>query len=70
MLGIYFITIHIRFAGKRLAELEMKLGLSEIISKFEVLLCEKTENPIQLVNVEGLYRPKNGIWLRLKPIVV
>ncbi|XP_060878535.1 probable cytochrome P450 6a13 [Metopolophium dirhodum] len=56
--------------GKRLAELEVKLGLSEIISKFEVLPCEKTENPIQLVNSEGLSRPKNGIWLNLKPIVV
>ncbi|CAI6345460.1 unnamed protein product [Macrosiphum euphorbiae] len=56
--------------GKRLAELEMKLGLSEIISKFEVLPCEKTENPVQLANAGGAIRPKYGIWLRLKPIVV
>ncbi|XP_022165038.1 probable cytochrome P450 6a13 isoform X2 [Myzus persicae] len=55
--------------GKRLAELEMKLGLSEIISKFEVLPCEKTENPIQLAAGDAI-RPKNGIWLSLKPIVV
>jgi len=52
-----------------LAELEMKLGLSEIISKFEVLPCEKTENPVQLDSAGGTIKPKNGIWLRLKPIV-
>ncbi|XP_060837497.1 probable cytochrome P450 6a13 [Rhopalosiphum padi] len=56
--------------GKRLAELEMKLGLSEIISKFEVLPCVKTENPIKLAKAGGAIRPKNGIWLCLKPIVV
>ncbi|XP_022165036.1 probable cytochrome P450 6a13 isoform X2 [Myzus persicae] len=55
--------------GKRLAELEMKLGLSEIISKFEVLPCEKTENPLKLSHVGGGIKPKNGIWLSLKPIV-
>jgi len=47
----------------------MKLALSEIISKFEVLPCEKTENPVKLQNIgAGLILPKNGIWLSMKPI--
>ncbi|CAH1714917.1 unnamed protein product [Aphis gossypii] len=36
--------------GKRLAEIELKLCLSEIISNFEVLQCRKTENPIQITS--------------------
>nr|QQL12326.1 cytochrome P450 CYP6CY13 [Aphis craccivora] len=54
--------------GKRLAELEMKLGLSEIVSKFEVSPCVKTENPIQFAKAGGAIKPKNGIWLSLKPV--
>jgi len=57
-----------RFLGKRLAELEMKLGLSEIVSKFEVSPCVKTENPIQFAKAGGAIKPKNGIWLSLKPV--
>jgi len=50
--------------------MEMKLALSEIISKFEVLPCEKTENPVKLANIgPGIILPKNGIWINMKPIV-
>jgi len=55
--------------GKRLAELELKLGLSEIISNFEILPCSKTENPIQILAKGMAVKPKNGIWLTLKPII-
>lgn len=59
---------HFFFLGKRLGELEMKLGLSDIITKYEVLPCEKTEFPIKLA--KGLMvKPKNGVWLSLKPII-
>nr|ATB55048.1 cytochrome P450 6CY19 [Aphis gossypii] len=55
--------------GKRLAELELKLGLSEIIYNFELLPCSKTENPIQLIPKGMIVKPKNGVWLTLKPII-
>ncbi|XP_025406226.1 probable cytochrome P450 6a13 [Sipha flava] len=56
--------------GKRLAELEMKLVLSIILQKFEVMPCEKTEIPLQVKAMAGLFSPKNGLWLCFKPIVV
>lgn len=55
------------FSAKRFAELEMKLVLSEILSKFEVLPCEKTEIPLEIKIGPGLLEPKNGIWLSFKP---
>ncbi|KAL5235931.1 hypothetical protein ACI65C_003341 [Semiaphis heraclei] len=55
--------------GKRLAELEMKLVLSKILLKYEVLPCEKTEVPLNIRGPGSFINPKNGIWLSLKPIV-
>lgn len=57
------------FAAKRFAELEMKLVLSEILSKFEILPCGKTEIPLEIKIGPGLLEPKNGIWLHFKPLV-
>lgn len=57
------------FAGKRFAELELKLILSKILSKFEILPCEKTEIPLQMKKERGITSPKNGIWLNFRPIV-
>lgn len=54
--------------GKRFAEMEMKLGLSEILSKFEVEPCEKTEIPIKFSKKSIVAIPENGIWLRFKKI--
>lgn len=47
----------------------MKLVLAEILSKFEVLPCEKTEIPLQIKNGIGLISPKNGIWLNFKSVM-
>lgn len=61
----YFCFIYI---GKRFAELEMKLALVEILSKFEVMPCEKTEIPITFSKSAFIVLPKNGIWLKFKQI--
>ncbi|XP_025192941.1 cytochrome P450 9e2-like [Melanaphis sacchari] len=55
--------------GKRLAELEIKFILTEILLKYEVLPCEKTEIPINIRGSGSLVNPKNGVWLSFKPIV-
>ncbi|XP_001947920.1 cytochrome P450 6a2 [Acyrthosiphon pisum] len=55
--------------GKRFAELEMKLVLSKILLKYEVLPCEKTEVPINIRGAGSIVNPKNGVWLSFKPIV-
>ncbi|XP_025424020.1 probable cytochrome P450 6a13 [Sipha flava] len=50
--------------GKRFAELEMKLALVEILSKFEVQTCERTEIPIKFSKKALIIVPENGIWLK------
>ncbi|XP_001948421.1 cytochrome P450 6k1 [Acyrthosiphon pisum] len=55
--------------GKRFAESEMKLVLSNVLSKFEVLPCEKTEIPVNIRSMSGFITPKNGIVLKFRPIV-
>ncbi|XP_060853196.1 probable cytochrome P450 6a13 isoform X1 [Rhopalosiphum padi] len=55
--------------GKRFAEMEMKLALVDILSKFEVEPCEKTEIPIQFSKLSLLVIPKDEkVWLKLNPI--
>lgn len=66
--NVIFIYIYF-FKGKRFAELEIKLVLSELLSKFEIVPCEKTENPVKLQNRFGTpILPLNGVWLKLNPI--
>ncbi|XP_027854113.2 probable cytochrome P450 6a13 [Aphis gossypii] len=54
--------------GKRFAELEMKLAIVEILTKFEVLPSEKTVIPVNYFNNVFTLVPKNGIWLKFKKI--
>lgn len=46
----------------------MKLALVEILSKFEVEPCEKTEIPLSFGKNTLLLMPENGIWLKFKEI--
>lgn len=54
--------------GKRFAELEMKLALVEILTKFETEPCERTEVPIRFSKKAIITMPENGIWLTFKKI--
>jgi len=51
------------FTGKRFAEIDIKLVLSELLSQFEVAPCDKTEIPLQFKRNANFVTPKNGIWL-------
>ncbi|XP_022170039.1 cytochrome P450 6k1-like [Myzus persicae] len=55
--------------GKRFAESEMKLVLSNLLSKFEVLPCEQTEIPLDIRSGTGLISAKNGVVLKFRPII-
>jgi len=70
LLIIYtFILLNFFFIGKRFAEVEMKLALVEILSKFEVEPCEKTEIPIQFSKLSVVAIPKDEkLWLKLIPL--
>jgi len=49
--------------------MEMKLALVDILSKFEVEPCEKTEIPIQFSNLSIIVMPRDEkVWLKLIPI--
>lgn len=48
--------------------MELKLILSKLLLKYEVLPCEKTEVPLKMEKLLGVLTPKNGIWLNFKPI--
>lgn len=62
------ILYYVSSVGKRFAEMELKLILSKLLSKYEVSPCEKTEIPIKLERLFGIFSPKNGIWLNFKSI--
>lgn len=63
-----YIFIYFNILGKRFAELEMKLAIVEILTKFEVLPSEKTVIPVNYFNNVFTLVPKNGIWLKFKKI--
>ncbi|CAH1732596.1 unnamed protein product [Aphis gossypii] len=54
--------------GKRFAEMEMKLALTELLTKYEVEPCDKTDIPMRFSQKSLLIIPENGIWLKFKPI--
>nr|QRY28566.1 cytochrome P450 CYP6CY6 [Sitobion avenae] len=55
--------------GKRFAEVEMKLALVEMLTKFEVFPCEKTEVPLKYSQKTVTLMPNHGIWLKFKKII-
>lgn len=55
--------------GKRFAEMEMKLALTELLTRYEVEPCEKTDIPMRYSKNSLIILPeKNGIWLKFKQI--
>ncbi|XP_060857953.1 probable cytochrome P450 6a13 [Metopolophium dirhodum] len=54
--------------GKRFAEMEMKLALTELLTTYEVEPCEKTDIPMRFSKRSLIITPENGIWLKFKPI--
>lgn len=63
---IIFYIYYCIFIGKRFAEIEIKLALVKLLSKFEVEPCEKTEIPVTFSNLSIIAIPNNGtVWLKL-----
>ncbi|KAF5296484.1 hypothetical protein FQR65_LT01473 [Abscondita terminalis] len=52
--------------ANRFALMETKLLFFQIMSKFEIVVVEKTEVPVQLAEVSLQLTAKNGFWLGLK----
>jgi len=57
------------YIGKRFVELEMKLILTNVLSKFEILPCEQTEIPVNIRGDAGFISPKNPIILKFRPVI-
>jgi len=48
--------------------MEMKLALTELLTKYEVEPCDKTDIPMRFSRKSLFIVPENGIWLKFKPI--
>jgi hypothetical protein len=50
--------------------LELKLGMAKILSKHELLVCEKTnvKVPFEYKKAAPVIQPAGGFWLNIKPI--
>lgn len=53
--------------GKRFAEFEMKVALSEVLSNYEVMSCDKTQIPVKYVLGSFVNIPES-LWLRFKKL--
>ncbi|XP_050528975.1 cytochrome P450 6k1-like [Daktulosphaira vitifoliae] len=54
--------------GEIFSKIEIKLAISLILMRYELLPCEKTLIPMQFENRSLIMRPKNGMWLKFQPI--
>lgn len=64
---IYSVFLQI-IIGMRFALMEVKTGLAEILSKFEVLPCKDTQIPIKTRPQSILLTPNESIRLKFKQI--
>lgn len=57
-------------AAQRFALIEMKLGLSKIVTNYEFQVCEKTNVKVPFEYSKGspLMIPEGGFWLNIKPL--
>lgn len=55
--------------GKRFAEFEMKMALSDVLTNYEIFTCEKTQIPIKYV-IGSFVNIPESIWLKFKKINV
>ncbi|CAE1295561.1 unnamed protein product [Acanthosepion pharaonis] len=52
-------------AGMRLADLEFKMAVVQMLRKFRLVACDKTEKKIEFA-LAGILKPKNGIWTKIE----
>lgn len=48
--------------------MEMKLALTELLTKYEVEPCEKTQIPMRYSTRAAIITAENGVWLKFKPL--
>lgn len=53
--------------GSRFALMESKAILFQILSKFDLCVCEKTDVPIKLSRKHIQLLTKNGAWIEFRP---
>ncbi|GFT45365.1 cytochrome P450 3A41 [Nephila pilipes] len=53
--------------GARFAQLEAKLAIFRLVKKFKFEMCEKTDDPIQIICPTVIINPANGVHLRAVP---
>lgn len=52
-------------SGKRFADMEIKVALAEIISRYDFEPCVKTEIPLKYTAGLGMLQTTCGTWIKL-----
>lgn len=60
-------VVRSRVSGKRFAEFEMKMALSEVLANYEVTPCDKTQIPVKYVIGSFVTIPES-IWLKFRKV--
>lgn len=55
--------------GMRFGLLQSKIGLAMLLKHFKFDICAKTEVPIKINQINMLFVPLNGVWLKIEKIV-
>lgn len=66
--NVLLFTLESSNVGKRFAELKIKMALSQVLTKFQILPYEKTENPLTFKNGLPLLAGIREIWLQFQSI--
>jgi cytochrome P450 family 6 len=67
LLNVRAVFLFFHVSGKRFAEFEMKMALSEVLINYEVTPCEKTQIPIKYV-IGSFVNIPESIWLKFKKL--
>lgn len=62
-----FVMMCLWILGKRFAEFEMKMALSEVLTNYEVTSCDKTQIPIKYV-IGSFVNIPESVWLKFRKL--
>lgn len=69
---IFLISFSFPFSKKsigiRFSMMQIKIGLIQILKNFVISLGTKTEIPLKISKNKTVYQPKEGVYLKFRPL--